>query len=220
MEKDSDGNETETEIVYYVKETLPGGKELKGYNAVIVRDKETSSGKQSLTITNTPQTRGIKVQKIWAGELPSLDADERIVSVTFQVQRSVDPSDENSWENVVKKVKGTATDVTIVINRSETEAKSVTGLPKNDPNGNAYSYRAVEIMMTVKDKDGATHDMTIDDSAIGGYKVTQIHSAQEDGSDESEEDEEEPSEDEEFDTSTFTNTAILPRSPTRRSKGN
>lgn len=208
VEKDSDGNETETEIVYYAKETLPAGKELKGYNVVIARDKETSSGKQSLTITNTPQTKGVKVQKVWAGELPSLDADERIVSVTFQVQRSVDPSDENSWENVVKKVKGVATDVTIVINRDETEARSVTGLPRNVPNGNAYSYRAVEIMMTVKDKDGATHDIDISGGAIGGYKVTEIHSAQEDGSDESEEDEDEPSEDEEFDTSTFTNTAV------------
>jgi len=208
VEKDYDGNETETEIVYYAKETLPAGKELKGYNVVIARDKETSSGKQSLTITNTPQTKGVKVQKVWAGELPSLDADERIVSVTFQVQRSVDPSDEYSWENVVKKVKGVATDVTIVINRDETEARSVTGLPRNDPNGNAYSYRAVEIMMTVKDKDGATHDIDISGGAIGGYKVTEIHSAQEDGSDESEEDEDEPSEDEEFDTSTFTNTAV------------
>ena len=208
VEKDSDGNETETEIVYYAKETLPDGKELKGYNVVIARDKETSSGKQSLTITNTPQTKGVKVQKVWAGELPSLDADERIVSVTFQVQRSVDPSDENSWENVVKKVKGAATDVTIVINRDETEARSVTGLPRNDPNGNAYSYRAVEIMMTVRDKDGATHDIDISGDAIGGYKVTEIHSAQEDGSDESEEDEDEPSEDEEFDTSTITNTAV------------
>ena len=68
VEKDSDGNETETEIVYYAKETLPAGKELKGYNVVIARDKETSSGKQSLTITNTPQTKGVKVQKVWAGE--------------------------------------------------------------------------------------------------------------------------------------------------------
>ncbi|MBQ8054678.1 MAG: Cna B-type domain-containing protein [Lachnospiraceae bacterium] len=208
VEKDSEGNETETEILYYAKETLPEGKELKGYKVKIVRDKETTSGKQSLTITNTPETKGIKVQKVWAGELPSIDADERIVSVTFQVQRSVDPSDESSWENVVKKVKGVETDVTIMVSREDTEAKSLTGLPKNDPDGNAYSYRAVEVMMTVKDKDGVTHDIAISDGTIGGYKVTEIHSAQEDGSDESQEGEDEPSEDEEFDTSTITNTAV------------
>ena len=205
--KDSEGSETETEIVYYAKETLPGGKELKGYKVQIVRDKETTSGKQSLTITNTPETKGIKVQKIWAGELPSLDADNRIVSVTFQVQRSTTPSDESSWEKVVKKVNGVPTDVTIVAAHTETGAKSVTGLPKSDPNGNTYSYRAVEIMMTVKDKDGATHDIAISNGEIGGYKVTEIHSAQEESSDESEEGESEPSE-EEYDTSTITNTAV------------
>ena len=164
VEKDSEGNETETEIVYYAKETLPGGSELKGYNVTIERDKETSTGKQSLTITNTPVETGLDVSKEWDDDAAQIAAS--VTAVTFRIEKSLDG---NIWSEVIKKEEP----VTLTLERKPGEVfgtGSVDGLPAYDENSNPYTYRAVEISITV---DGNT--VEVKDGKVGGYEVTEKH---------------------------------------------
>ena len=54
----------------------------------------------------------------------------------------------------------------------------IDGLPMCDKDGNIYRYRAVETEMVVKNLDGSLETLKIADGQIGGYKVTEIHSAE------------------------------------------
>ena len=170
VEKNLIGQETETEITYYVKETDAQGHELQGYDAVFVKSKDEVTGNTSWTITNTPITTGLEVKKEWED---TDDVAARVTAVTFRVEQS---PDGETWTPA--KLNGQ--EIILTIGRTAGEKMSTTeidGLPAYDEDNNPLKYRAVEISITV---DGQT--LEVKDGKVGCYEVTSTYTFVEDNS--------------------------------------
>lgn len=150
-----------SEITYSVKETKINGIPVEEYYGYTINE-------EGLKVSNEPVTTGLKVKKTW--EFDKANATD-ITEVKFQVERSIDGS---NWDNV--KLNGE--DLTITIGREDGAAfgeAELIGLPAYDVDSNPYTYRAVEVSITVKGT-----EMPVVDGKVNGYTVKETHTPGED----------------------------------------
>ena len=126
--------------------------------------------KTTATVTNTLQSTSLKVKKTWQDENNAWGTRP---SATFKLQRKVG---NGAWAWVVPTGTADASEanalsVTIAAKADPSEA-TFEGLPKYDPNGDAYTYRAVEVLPTGYTLDGGV--------AVDGF--TDAQAAANDGS--------------------------------------
>jgi len=157
------GEETETEITYYVKETDSEGKDLHGYEVSITPSRDETTGNQTLKITNTPISTDLEVRKTW---VDTDDAASPVTAVSFRVEQS---ADGEKWT----PVKAHGKDIILTIERKKGEklgTAEIDGLPAYDADDNPLTYRAVEISITVAGK-----TLEVADGKVGCYEVSEKH---------------------------------------------
>ena len=152
-------------ITYSVKETKINGMPVDEFYGYTIDE-------NGLKVTNTPVETELEVTKTWANDLTMPDIANSVSKVTFQVERSIDGS---SWENV--KLNGS--DYTVSIERTnggEFGSKLVKGLPAYNKDSKPYTYRAVEISITVNGTDVPVEGgKVIDSGVVGGYNASGSH---------------------------------------------
>ena len=157
------GEETETELTYYVKETDSEGKDLHGYEVSITPSRDETTGNQTLKITNTPISTGLEVRKTW---VDTDDAASPVTAVSFRVEQS---ADGEKWT----PVKAHGKDIILTIERKKGEklgTAEIDGLPAYDADDKPLTYRAVEISITVAGK-----TLEVADGKVGCYEVSEKH---------------------------------------------
>ena len=151
-------------ITYYVKETHINGIPVDEFYGYIIDE-------NGMTVTNTPKETSLKIEKTWAEDLPCIA--NTVSAVTFQVEKS---TDGNSWENVT--TDGTPLKITLPRNGGGTFGQAeVLGLPAYNEDSEPYTYRAVEISITVNGT-----EVPVSGSQVGGYAITETHTPGEDES--------------------------------------
>lgn len=145
------------EITYYVvEEPVPNGFELDPDKQEMIREVLEHIGSvdvftSKFTVLNTMLTTSLEVNKEWIDEEPAIA--EKIKSVSFKVQRSID--DGETWMDLVitdpvDEGQEAGQVVILTIDKEETTAY-IDNLPTHSAEGDAYLYRAVEIGYTLKD---------------------------------------------------------------------
>ena len=149
-------------ITYFVKETKINGIDVKDYYGYEIDE-------NGLEVVNTPVRTSLKVEKTWDKDLECIA--NTVSAATFRVEKSIDG---NSWESV--KVKGE--DLMVSISRTNGGAfgqTEVLGLYAYDKDNQPYTYRAVEVSITVNGS-----EVQVSGSQVGGYAVEETHTPGED----------------------------------------
>ncbi|SFG45530.1 Cna B-type domain-containing protein [Oribacterium sp. WCC10] len=127
------------------------------------------------TVTNTLDLARLDVTKVWDKEVRGFNT--KVNSVTFKLQRKTDEVNAK-WEDVYS---GTSLMEQTIEHDATEHTASFTYLPAKDKKGNAYTYRAVETKVTLKN--GTVKDVSSDTTADGinqtggmvSYKYTAVN---------------------------------------------